>query len=108
RLGDVRSRAMTLYKMAASLLAAGDLTDGRAQEIHAAASESFVIASRLNLPDGIGHAGLLLAELLGRTGRVKEALPILDDAKAAFTRLGDSVGLALVKRLRRALSRAAR
>ena len=101
RLGDVRARAVTLYKMAIGLIEAGGLDDARAPEIHAAASEAFAIARRLKLSDAIGYTGTLLAQILGRAGRIDEALPILDEAEAAFVTLGDAAGLEQVKEIAR-------
>ena len=100
RLGDVRSRAVTLHNLAGSLIKAGGLNDARVQEIHAAASEAFAIARQLNLPDAIANTGTLLAQVLGRAGRIKEALPILDEAEAAFMTLGNAAGLERVKEIR--------
>ena len=100
RLGDVRSRAVTLYKVAASLVDAGGLDDARAQAIYDASSEAFAIARQLNLADGVAHAGALLAWVLGRAGRSSEAFPVLDEAEAAFARLGNAAGLEHVKKIR--------
>ena len=107
RLGDVRSRAVTLHKMAEALIAAGGLDDARAAEIHAAASEAFAIVRRLKLADGVGHSGTLLAQILGRVGRIDEALPILDEAEAGFATCGNAAGLAQVKEIRGTLTASA-
>jgi len=107
RLGDVRSRAVTLYKIAGALFEAEGLDDARASEIHAAASEAFAIARRLKLADGVAHMGTLLARILGRAGRITEALQILDEAEAAFATLGDAAGVAQVKESRKALTKSA-
>ena len=104
RLGDVRSRAMTLHKIAEALIAAGGLDDARAPEIHAAAAEAFAIARRLKIPEGVAYTGTMLAQILGRTGRIDEALPILDEAEAGFATLGDAAGLEHVKQIRGTLS----
>ena len=64
RLGDVRSRAVTLHKIAEALIAAGGLDDARAPEIHAAAAEAFAIARRLKIPEGVAYTGTMLAQIL--------------------------------------------
>ena len=100
----MRSRAVTLYKIADSLIELGGLGDARAQAILDAVSESFTIARQLNLPDVVAYAGALLAMVLARAGRASEAFPILDEAEAAFTILGDVAGLERAKQLRQTLT----
>ena len=90
--------------MAEALIAAGGLDDARAPEIHAAAAEAFAIARRLKFAEGVAHTGTRLAMILGRAGRIDEALPILDEAEAGFATLGDAAGVARVKEIRGTLT----
>lgn len=104
RLGNPRLRFETLYKIASSLIILGGLNDARASEIYDTASEALSIARRLDLAAGIAHSGVLLADVLAKTGRGEEALPVLDEAEAAFAKLGDAEGLARAKALRETLT----
>ena len=82
----------------------GGLNDARVAEISDLSSEAFTIARQLNLANGIAHSGVLLAQVLAKTGRGEEALPVLDEAEAAFTKLGNAEGLARAKALRETLT----
>jgi hypothetical protein len=104
RLGDVRERAVTLHKIASTMIDQGGLNDARVAEISDLSSEAFTIARQLNLANGIAHSGVLLAQVLAKTGRGEEALPVLDEAEAAFTKLGNAEGLARAKALRETLT----
>jgi len=107
RLGDVHSRAVALYRIARLLIEAGGLDDARALEIHAVASEAFTIARRLKLANGVAHTGALLAQILARAGRISEALPVLDEAEAAFAKLSNAAGVAHVREIRKTLTESA-
>jgi hypothetical protein len=103
RLGDVRSRSVTLQKIAGALIAAGGLEDGRIQEIADALLESFNIAQRLGLAEGIGFVGLQLAQVLARGGLRTKALSVLDLAEAAFQKLGNNQAIAAAANIRNAI-----
>jgi tetratricopeptide (TPR) repeat protein len=103
RLGDVRSHAVTMGKIAAGLIAAGGLEQGRIQEIHDALAEAFGIARKLGEPDGIAWVGFQLAQILALAGHRGEALVVLDEAEAAFTTLGNTEGLGHIGKLREAI-----
>jgi tetratricopeptide (TPR) repeat protein len=100
RLGDVRSRSVTLYLIADGLLGAEALEKGRIQEAIDALGESYAIALKLGLPDGIAHAGRLLAQILAIGGNRDDALVVLEEVEAAFQKLGDAKGIAHVQSLR--------
>ena len=101
RLGELRSRSVTLQKIASCLLDLGGGADERIHEIHAALAEAFDIALRMQLPDGIGFVGVPLGQVLVAMGRGEEALAVLDLAEAAFRKLGNSDGAAFAEQLRR-------
>ena len=104
RLGDVRSRAVTLFKIA---LAEFDVKGEHAEVGHqtlALASEAFEICRGLGIPDGVAHTGLLLARVLAASGRDGEAEAVLEEARSAFAKLGDSDGLHQVGEVRRSLT----
>jgi tetratricopeptide (TPR) repeat protein len=103
RLGDVRERSVTLQKIAAGLIAAGGLKQGRIQEIYDALAEAFGIAQKLRVPDGIAFIGIQLADILARAGLRDEALGVLDEAEAGFRVLGHAVGVEHVGRMREAI-----
>ena len=100
RLGDVRERSVALQKIAMGLLQGGGLEQGRVQEIYEALAEAFAIARRLGLPDGVGAVGLQLAPILALGGHREEALGVLDEAEAAFRKLGNRQSVELVNELR--------
>jgi hypothetical protein len=103
RLGDVRKRSVTLQNIAAGLLAAGGLEQGRIQEIYDALAEAFGIARKLRWPEGIAFIGIQLAEILARAGHRDEALAVLHEAEAGFRVLGHAEGIEHVGRLRDAI-----
>ena len=100
RLGDVRERAVTLHKIAATLLATGGLEQGRIQEISEALAEAFAIAQKLSEPDGIAFVGHQLAQVLAIDGHRDDALTVLDAAEAGFRKLDHAAGLDHVAKLR--------
>ena len=82
----------------------GGVEKGRIQEIYEALAELFAIAARLGAPDGIAHVGALLAQVLAMGGHRDEALAVLDQAEAAFRKLGDADGIEHVQQLRRTIT----
>jgi hypothetical protein len=105
RLGDVRERAVALFAIATTLIAAGGWEQGRTQEILEALGEAFRIARKLDLPDGMKQVGTKLAEVLASAGRRDEALAVLDAAEVGFRKLGQDKGSERIAWLRQALSR---
>src|SRR5208337_4616147 len=101
RIGDARGRSATLFKIASALLDAGGLEAGRVQEIDDALAESFGIAVRLGQPDGVGTVGAVLAQVLAVGGHHDDALDVLNQAEAAFRKLGDGRGVGHVQELRK-------
>ena len=92
RLGDVRSRAVTLQKIAIGLLSAGALEQGRIPEVHDALAESFGIFTRLKPSFEVADVGAQLAQVVAMGGLADEALGVLDVAEAAFQKLGQADG----------------
>ncbi len=88
RLGDVREKAVSLFKCAQIRLQKDGLTPDIAQTIHDELAESFSISLRLQLPDGIGHVGALLGQVLAAGGLFEKALEVLELSAAAFDKLG--------------------
>ena len=105
RLGEVRERAVTLQRIASALVQADGLQQGRIQEIYDALAEAYAIARRLGLLDGIARIGPTLAQILALGGHQDEALTVLDEAEAAFEKLGDPDGVSQVHELRAAIRR---
>jgi hypothetical protein len=89
-----------LFKIGAAILDSGGLEDGRGSEISEALSEAYAIFRHLGLPDGIGHVGLRLAQVLAALGRRGEALSVLDEAEGGFRKLGSDKDIQAVQRLR--------
>jgi hypothetical protein len=104
RLSEARERSVVLFKIARSLLDSGGLEAGRAQEIYDALAESYAIALRLGVPDGIGPVGALLAQMLAASGHREEALSVLDQSEATFRQLGNTGGIEQIKELRKMIS----
>ena len=100
RLGDVCERSVALQKIASALLAADGIEKGRIQEIYDALAESYGIALKLGLADGISGVGVMLAQIMAIGGLRDEALTVLDQAEAAFQKLGETDGVAHVRQLR--------
>jgi hypothetical protein len=87
-LDDARGCSITLQKIASTLIAAGGVKKGKVEEIHSALAESFDIALRLGLLDGIASTGILLAPfILVRGGPLDEALAVVDKAETAHQKL---------------------
>jgi hypothetical protein len=89
-----------LQRIASGLLAGGALEAGRIQEVFDALAESYAIARQLRIPDGIAHVGVQLAQILALGGQREQALKVLDEAGAAFHKLGDTDGIAHIQTLR--------
>jgi hypothetical protein len=104
RMGEVRERSVVLFKIARSLLDSGGLEAGRAREIFDALGESYTIALKLGLPDGIGPVGALLAQVLAAGGHRDEALHVLDQAETAFRKLSNAGAVEQMKELRKMIS----
>jgi tetratricopeptide (TPR) repeat protein len=103
RIGDAREKSAALYKIASALLESGGLESGRAREIADALAESYAIALKLGHPDIVGASGALLAQVLAMGGHRDDALAVLDQAEAAFAKLGNAGRVAQVKELREAI-----
>ena len=103
RLGDVRSRAVALQKIAEALLEADGIQQGRIQEIYDALTEAYGIARQLGLRDGIAAIGPTLAQILALGGHQEEASTVLDEAEAAFEKLGNADGVSQIRKLRAAM-----
>ncbi len=100
RLGDVRERSVALQKLADTLVQLGALQDERAQEVFETLAESYAIARRLKLADGMAYVGWQLAQIMAGGGLRKEVLTLLDEVEEAFTVLKDAEGIAKVRDLR--------
>lgn len=61
--------------------------------------ESFEINRKLGRADGVGHVGLLWAQVLAWGGHPQEALAVLDAAAEAFTTLQQPGNVAQVRTL---------
>jgi tetratricopeptide (TPR) repeat protein len=92
RLGAVQEKAVTLQKIAFGLIDGGGLEQGRIQEIYEALVEAFDIAHRLKMQEGIAFVGIQLGQVLAMSGQKEQGLAVLDEAAAAFDRLGDADG----------------
>jgi hypothetical protein len=86
------------------LLAAGGPEQGRIQEIYDAMAESSAIAHKLGLADVVSGVGAMLAQVMAMGGLRDEALAVLDQAEAAFAKLGDARGVAHVRTLRKQIA----
>ena len=104
RLGDVRSRAVTLNQIAQTLIQNGGLEQGKAQEIYDAAAEAFAICSQLGEAVGIGHNGMLLAQILTMAGQKNDAFNVLGQAKQAFLKLKDTQNVDRCEQLEQQIS----
>jgi tetratricopeptide (TPR) repeat protein len=104
RLGDVRSRAVTLFKIASTEFGVARNHGDDGNQRMAATSEAFETFRGLGMPDGVGHSGLLFARLLAESGRSGEAERVLEVARAGFAKLSDSDGMQQVDELRRSLT----
>jgi hypothetical protein len=108
RMGDARSRTVTVQKVGIGLLRAEGLEQGRIQEIHDALAEAYAIVRQLRMPDGIARVGFPLAQILAMAGHGDGALPILDEVEAACAKLGDAERVAAVRGLREEIRKPAR
>ncbi|QNT71015.1 tetratricopeptide repeat protein [Defluviicoccus vanus] len=96
---DADSIANVRYRCARIRLDRGGLQSGEAQIIFDELAESFAIYQQLGRADGIGHVGLLFAQVLAQAGHPQEALTVLDAAAAAFTTLQQAESVARVRAL---------
>ncbi len=78
----------------------GDHQRGELQAIHDDLAKSFAINCKLEHPNGIGAVGVLLAHVLALGGLKDEALEILKAAEQAWTKLGNTQGIAHIATLR--------
>lgn len=112
RLGDVRERSVTLYKIALALLEKSDLEfadteTGHVQQALDALAEAFAIVRQRGFADVIGAVGLRLAQVLARDGRHAEALEVLEQSIAAFDILGNNAAADQARALRAQIEAAA-
>ena len=106
-LGDQRSRSVCLHRIALTLMAQGALEDQRATEVLSALVEAYRIATELRFPDGIGYAGLQLAQVLAMAGLKDEALAVLTPVKVALQKIGDTSAIAAADKIIEQLADAA-
>jgi hypothetical protein len=93
-----------LRRVALTPHAADGINKGRILEIFAALAESYALMRKLGLPDGIGYVGAELAQIMAMGSLRDEALGVLDEAEAAFQKLGKADGVAQVRQLREQIS----
>ena len=99
-LGDGDGIANVRFRTAQIRLSRGDHQTQGLQQIHDDLAESFAILTRMGRADGIGHVGLLLAQVLAAGGHPDRAGEVLDQAEAAFVTLGQEAGAKQVRTLR--------
>jgi hypothetical protein len=85
-LGEVRERSVTLQKIAVCLIEGGGIQQGRIREIYDALAESYAIARKLRIPDGVAAVGISLAQVLALGGHREQALQVLDEDIYGFDR----------------------
>ena len=93
--------AYGLFSCARIRLARGDHEKGDIQTIYEELSESFAINLKLQRPDGIAHAGILLGQVLAMGGLHDEAIKVLDLSAAAFEKIERPRDAAQVRELQR-------
>ena len=90
-----------MQRIASALLDAGGIEKGRIQEIYEALAESIRIAQKARAsPTESRASALILAQVMAIGGLRDEALAVLDQAEAAFQKLGKADGVAHVRQLR--------
>jgi len=99
-LGDLDSLAHIGFLSARIRLERGDHQRGELQAIHDDLAKSFAINCKLEHPNGIGAVGVLLAHVLALGGLKDEALEILKAAEQAWSKLGNTQGIANIAALR--------
>ncbi|AGA90192.1 hypothetical protein Thimo_1398 [Thioflavicoccus mobilis 8321] len=100
RLGDIDGIAHVRFARARLRLERGEHETGGIQAIYDDLAASYEILRRLGRPDGIGAVGLLLAQVLTMGGHRDDALTVLDEAEAAFAKLGQTAAVEQVRALR--------
>jgi hypothetical protein len=104
RLGDIDGIAHVRFATARLRLARGEHERGGIQAIYDDLAGPYEILRRLGRPDGIGPVGLLLAQVLAIGGHRDEALAVLDEAEAAFAKLGQTAAIEQVRERRRLIA----
>jgi len=104
RLGDADGIAHALYRRAAIRLQQPENSPVDWQEIGADLARAYQITLRLGRPDGIDAVGVLYARILAAGGLRDEALAVLDEAAAAYAKLGNARGSDFVRQLRQLIS----
>ena len=99
-LGDLDSLAHIGFLSARIRLERGDHQRGELQSIHNDLATAFALSIKLGRPDFIGGVGDLLAQVLAMGGLKDEALGVLDAAEQAWTKLGNTQGIARIATLR--------
>jgi len=100
KLCDIELIAVTRFKIARIRLQQGNQGTDDMQRIHEELAASLASFRKLGRQDGIGHVGVLLARVLAMRGQPDEALAVLDQAVAAFDKLGDTQGVDQARRSR--------
>ena len=99
-LGDLDSLAHIGLLTAEIRLQRGDHLRGELQSIHDDLATAFALSIKLGRPDFIGGVGVLLAQVLAMGGLKGEALGVLDAAEQAWSKLGNTQGIANIATLR--------
>jgi tetratricopeptide (TPR) repeat protein len=104
QLGEERARSVALQAIANYLLKIENPTGKQITEAITALLESWQIAVKLELPDGIGYIGLHLAVIMESVDLEEKALQILDVAVPALVKIKDEAALQVAQELRAKLA----
>lgn len=104
QIGDRDGLAHGQYLRALLAIRRGPLTDLILQEIEKDLTRAIAISRENGRPAGVGPIGEQLAQVLEKQGRRAEALVLLDEAEAAWRKLGDASSLLRVATLRQNLT----
>ncbi len=96
---DIDSIAHIRVSCAQIRLRRGDHEKGGIQTIYDELSEAYEISLKLQRPDFVGHAGVLLGQVLALGAHTDDAVDVLTTAAAAFEKIGRADGAAHCRQL---------
>ncbi|MFH0938046.1 MAG: hypothetical protein V1899_02005, partial [Planctomycetota bacterium] len=108
KIKDLNTMASIQFRCAKLRFARGGMEKGEIQTILDELLESFTMNQKLQRTKEIAYVGMLLGPVLAATGRIAEALTVLDQSANAFEHLNQAEQVAQVRELRKKIEESSR